>query len=258
MMGIIPQLGLGFKNHAKAFEFIFKHNLWYYFFLPAILTIVLFVLGYWGIQSISQSLTEYLITQLFPESIESSILQTIIDILAFFVSVLIKFLLGIILYNYLKYIVLIFCSPILAHLSEKTEALVTGISTPFSFRQFLKDISRGILVVFRNFIIETGVFIASLLFVWIPIFKWFVLPIQWGFNWYFIGYSLFDYSYERRGWPISKGTTFTQKHKSIAIVHGFVFSQIMKVPFIGICVAPIVGIVAATLSFLELEKIPTS
>ncbi|MFM7618481.1 MAG: EI24 domain-containing protein [Bacteroidota bacterium] len=258
MMGIIPQLGLGFKNHAKAFEFIFKHNLWYYFFFPALFTIVLLIFGFWGIQYISQSLTEYFVTWLFPEEIESTILQTIISILTFFVSLLIKFLLGIILYNYLKYIVLIFCSPILAHLSEKTEAIVTGISTPFSFRQFLKDISRGILVVLRNFFIETGLFIASLLFVWIPIFKWFVLPVQWGFNWYFIGYSLLDYSYERRGWPISIGTTFTQRHKSIAIAHGFVFSQIMKVPFLGICIAPIIGIVSATLSFLELEKNTTS
>lgn len=258
MKSILPQIGVGFKNHAKAFEFLFKHNLWYYFFFPAIFTIVLMIFGFWGIQYISQSLTEYFVTWLFPEEIESSLLQTIINILAFFVSLLIKFLLGIVLYNYLKYIVLIFCSPILAHLSEKTEAIVTGISTPFSFRQFLKDISRGIVVVLRNFFIETGLFLASLLFVWIPIFKWFVLPVQWGFNWYFIGYSLLDYSYERRGWTISKGTTFTQQHKSIAIVHGFVFSQIMKVPFLGICVAPIVGIVSATLSFLELEKTPTS
>ena len=257
-MGIISQLGTAFKNHAKAFEFIFKHNLWYYFFFPAILTIILFIFGYWGVQYISQSLTEYVIQSIFPENIESSILQAIIDILAFFVSLLIKFLLGMILYNYIKYIVLIFCSPILAHLSEKTESIVTGISTTFSVGQFIKDISRGILVVLRNFIIETGLFIASLLFVWIPIFKWFVLPVQWGFNWYFIGYSLLDYSYERRGWPISKGTTFTGQYKSLAIVHGFVFSQIMKVPFLGICVAPIVGIVAATLSFLELEKNTTS
>jgi CysZ protein len=257
-MGIISQLGTAFKNHAKAFEFIFKHNLWYYFFFPAILTIILFIFGYWGVQYISQSLTEYVIQSIFPENIESSILQAIIDILAFFVSLLIKFLLGMILYNYIKYIVLIFCSPILAHLSEKTESIVTDISTTFSVGQFIKDISRGILVVLRNFIIETGLFIASLLFVWIPIFKWFVLPVQWGFNWYFIGYSLLDYSYERRGWSISKGTTFTRQYKSIAIVHGFVFSQIMKVPFLGICVAPIVGIVAATLSFLELEKNTTS
>jgi CysZ protein len=253
-MKAIQQIGQGFKFHAKAFEFIFKHNLWYYFFFPAIITIILFIFGYWGIQYVSQSLTEYFISSLLPEEVDNTFLQVLIKIFTFLISLFIKFLLGMILYNYLKYIVLLFCSPILAHLSQKTESIYSGIQSPFSFKQFIADISRGILVVLRNFILETGLYIASLLFIWIPIIKWFVLPIQWVFNWYFIGYSLFDYSYERRGWPISKGTEFTRQYKSLAITHGFVFSQIMKVPFLGICVAPIIGIVSATIAFLELER----
>jgi CysZ protein len=257
-MAIFKQIGKGFINHGKAIEFIFKHNLWYYLFFPAMLGLALLFFGFFGVQYASRSLTDYILSTCSLAELNSEILSVLIGVLTFFISLIIKFILGMILYSYLKYLVLIFCSPVLARLSEKTEAIVTGVSTRFSIHQFLKDISRGILVVFRNFIIETGLFILSLLLLWIPILKWFILPVQWSFNWYFIGYSLFDYCYERRGWSIAKGTEFTRKNKSIAITHGFVFSQIMKVPFVGICVAPVLGIVSATLLFLEQEKHITS
>jgi len=253
-MSLFNTIPAAFKSHKKAFEFIFKHNLWYYFLFPAILSLILFFFGFLGLQYASRAFTDYILSLCRLDGLNSEILSALIWVLSFLISLIIKFTLGIILYSYLKYLVLIFCSPVLTRLSEKTEAIVTGVSTRFSIHQFLKDISRGILVVFRNFIIETGLFILSLLFLWIPILKWFILPVQWSFNWYFIGYSLFDYCYERRGWSIAKGTEFTRKNKSIAITHGFIFSQIMKVPFVGICVAPIVGIVSATLLFLEQEK----
>ena len=65
-----------------------------------------------------------------------------------------------------------------------------------------------------------------------------------------------DPEHLRKIWqPFFRGEReLTRKHKGIAIGNGFVFSMILLLPFIGVIIAPILSVVAATLAVLEVKK----
>ncbi|MFM7683476.1 MAG: EI24 domain-containing protein [Bacteroidota bacterium] len=255
-MSLFKQVSTTFKSHGEALTFILKNGLWYYFLFPAIITVVFWIFGYMGIVELSNTLTNDLMYSFFHTNNDGQFYQLLFWILSFLIGITLKILLFF-LFNILnKYLVLIFCSPVLAVLSTHTERLLTNTKTQLSLIQFLKDISRGILVVLRNFFMELGIVFISLILIWVPILNYIIPPIQWSFNWYFIGYSLLDYNFERRGWTISEGTQYCRNHKGIAISLGFIFSQLIKIPILGICIAPILGTVASTLLFIESEHKP--
>ena len=54
--------------------------------------------------------------------------------------------------NFAKYLVVIILSPLLAHLSQKTEQILTGNKYRFNLEQLIKDIRRGIRIALRNLI----------------------------------------------------------------------------------------------------------
>lgn len=251
-MAFFNDLGKGISSHLKAIEFIGKNGLWYYFLFPAAIMTLLWVGGFWSIMSLSDWLVEKAIAWMGLEGNRSDDwlgwLQTIGS---FIVGFALKLLFLIFMSSYLKYIVLIVCSPILALLSERIDEIVSGNKYPFNFPQFLHDMLRGIVVTLRNLLFETAIIFACLFIAWIPVIGWFTIPFLYVVAWYFMGFSMMDYTYERQKLTIGQGASFTRRHKGIAIGNGFIFSMILLIPFIGICIAPVLSVVAATLAVIE-------
>jgi CysZ protein len=258
-MGFFNDLGLGFSSHIKAVGFIAKHNLWLYFLWPLLIAIGLWVGGFASTFYLGDLLTDKILAWINLDSEwEISWLEFIRPLLSTVVSFIFKVLLFLLFASMLKYIVLIICSPILAILSERIDEILTGTKIPFDFGQFIKDMLRGILVTLRNMILEFLIWLACLLFTLIPllgwVLGWLTIPFRYIIGWYFLGFSMMDYSYERRRMKISEGVRFTRRHKGIAIANGFVFSLLLMIPFLGISIAPVLSCVAATLAVLEAAK----
>jgi CysZ protein len=258
-MGFWSDFGKGVSSHFTAISFIAKHNLWVYFIFPICITVGLSLLGiyaiseiaYHWIHSLSKSIEPY--TQ--SESIWGEILSVIVSILNFIAGTVVKWVLTFFFFRILRYIVLIICSPIMTALSKRVDEIHTGIKIPFNFGQFLHDMFRAILVVIRNILLETLCLLGILSICWIPVIGWFSIPFYWIIGWYFIGFNMMDYTYERRKLRISQGAQFTRKHKGIAIGNGMIYTFLLWIPFLGICFAPILSSVAATLATMEtMEK----
>jgi CysZ protein len=253
-MGFWSDLGRGISSHGKAFEFIAKHNLWLYFLYPALILTLLWLAGFASTFALGDYLAEELMTATGLDSTSEDWTGMLGTILRLVASFALKALLFFLFASYIKYIVLIFCSPIMALLSERVEEITTGKTYPFHFGQFIKDIGRGVLVTLRNMLIETACIVACLVVAWIPVIGWLTIPFLWIIAWYFLGYSMMDYTFERKRLSLSQGTSFVRKHKGIAIGNGFIFSMLLYIPFLGVIVSPVLSATAGTLATLETMK----
>lgn len=255
-MGFFSDLGTGISSHIRAIEFIGKHKLWHYFLYPVAIMVVLFVIGFWSVMGLSTYISGELIEMagLDAPADPESWTYWLHTIGSFLLGFVLKIFLLVILSSYIKYIVLIVCSPILALLSERIDEIITGKEYPFNLGQFVKDMLRGILVTLRNLVLETLLILACFFIGWIPVIGLITVPFLYIIAWYFMGFAMMDYSYERMRMRISEGARFTRRHKGIAIGNGFVFSMIVLIPIAGVIIAPILSVVAATLAVLEVKK----
>jgi CysZ protein len=227
-----------------------------WFISPFAIAVILFIVGFTSTFTLGNWISEKIIDWInLDQKFETEWLERIRPFLTGLIGWTLKILIFLFLSSLLKYIVLIVASPILALLSERIDEIISGKKFPFHFGQFLHDMLRGILVTLRNLFLELLIWIACFLFCFIPIvgqlLGWLVLPLRSVVAWYFLGYSMMDYTYERRKMKITEGTNFTRRHKGIAIGNGFVFSVLLWIPFLGISIAPVLSCVAATLALLE-------
>jgi CysZ protein len=150
-----------------------------------------------------------------------------------------------------KYIMLIILSPILALLSERVDEIITGKKYPFDISQFVVDVFRGIGIALRNMFIEFGFILLCLMISWIPVIGWITAIFLYIVSCYFYGFSMIDYTSERRRLSIGKSIAFIRSNKGFAISNGFLYSIMTMIPYVGNMFAPIVSVVAATLGTYE-------
>jgi CysZ protein len=73
---------------------------------------------------------------------------------------------------------------------------------------------------------------------------------------FFFGFSMIDYSNERRKMTTGESTKYVMANKSLAVANGGVFHFLLLIPVIGIMVGPTYGVVAATLASHETSPSP--
>lgn len=252
----------GIANCFKGFSLLFEKGLWYYLLYPVILWLLMWLGTIWLFSELAIQISDFISKQLSFQDIPDSgaSLSFIKPFLTGYFSVIIAWILKIIFWfvssTFTKYMVLIFLSPLFSLLSESVEEKITGKKYPFNGTQLLKDIGRGILISLRNMMFEyliiaicfiLTLFFAPLIFITGPI-----LLIT---SWYFIGFTMLDYNFERHKMSISQSVRFVRNHKGMACGIGLVYTFFMMLPlFLGIMFAPLLAVVGATISFLELKQ----
>ena len=246
------QISLGFRTYSKAFEFIFKNGLAVYFLYPLAIAIFLFVIGFTLTTQFSNYITSNISDYFGLDDPDSWFLATIGWIVSFFIHIITWIIFFYIKASILKYLTLILLSPVLAHVSQRTEEIITGVKIRFDGVQFIKDILRGIAMAFRNMFIEFLLIVIFFFVSFIPVVGWLISLIFLSLaSWFFYGFSMIDYSNERKRLSISESTAFARKNKWLCISNGFLFWVIFSIPWIGVIFAPITGVVASTIAVNE-------
>lgn len=249
-------------NCFKGFSFIFEKGLWSYLFYPVLVWLLMWI----GSILFFSAFAEYL-AGVFNSFFDASEIPESGDTLSFlkpfltgYFSFIVKWVLKIVFWflsgTLVKYITLIFLSPLFALLSESVEQKINSNNYPFNFSQLLKDIGRGILMSLRNMFIEyliiVGCFIVTLFFAPLAIIT---VPLLMLVSWFFLGFTMMDYNFERHKMSISQSVQFARKNKGLICGIGLVYSVFMLLPlFLGIMFAPLLAVVGATISFLELKQ----
>jgi len=264
---------LGVRSYYKAIKFIIAHKFYWYLIIPAILMLIIYYIG----SLIKNSYT-------FPKA------ENMNEIVWYLIYLLIEISIAILLMKFAKYLVVIILSPLISHLSMKTEKILTGNTYPFSFGQLVQDVKRAAKIVIRNLMWEYFFFLIILI---VSFLGWddpksspiFYLTFVIGFFYY--GFAFLDYINERRRLDIDESIIFVRKHRGLAIVIGGVYSLLILVPlnvgalfdfsnfssepfntlgifffhlFLWLCAstAPIIAIVAATIAMNDLVDLKSN
>ena len=163
-------------------------------------------------------------------------------------EIMVRLVLVFFYFSLFKYLFLIIGSPLFAYLSEKTESIIEGKDYPFSIKQFVYDIARGIRLAIRNTLWQTVYTVSIIILSFFPVIGWITPVIMLFVECYYYGFSMLDYSCERHKLSPSASVEYIGKHKGLAIGNGIVFYLMHLVPVLGWVLAPAYAVVAATIS----------
>lgn len=256
-MKLIKDFGFGLRTYSEAMHYIFRKKLAWFFIFPLLLNILLFWFGWEYIGNLSEQSRVFLENWIDLENADfwgSDFLRATIG---GFIWIVFKILFFLIFAYFGGYIIIILMSPVFSYLSERTEKIKTGNDYPFQFKQFVRDIIRGIFIAVRNLCIE--LLLTALMFIlsFIPIIGWAAAIFLFFISAYFYGFSFMDYAIERKKLNITQSVQFMRENKGIVIANGFVFSLCLIVPFCGVSFssfAAIISVVAGTLAVDEIWK----
>lgn len=241
---------LGLRAYYEALVMVFQYNLWLFFLIPVALSVSMFFGGEYLLDQLKQVNIEHEIDRInfenelneisfkgFPkDAAEMKLLVIGLQIIFVVISLRLR-----------KYVILILLAPVMAILSTKTEKLLTGNKYPFSFDRWVSDIYRGINFalrnMFRQMIILAAWYVIVLL---IPELDFLSFWVIFGVGSYYYGASLMDYTNERMRMSMEESVRFIRKNSGLALSLGTVFSILFFTDYIGIVLAPIVGVIAAT------------
>lgn len=249
----------------KSIDLIFQKKLWPFFIYPLVFWVIVLASSFWIFADIATSISEYLNTYFNFKNIPDSgswlsVLKPFLTTyFSFILTIVLKLIFWYVISTFSKYLILIFLSPLFALLSDSTEEKLNGHTYPFSINQLLKDIVRGIGISLRNMFLEYGIiaicFVLTIIF---PPLAIITTPFLLLVSWYFIGFTLLDYNFERHKMNIKESTQFIRKNIGLACGLGITYYLLMLLPFfIGLMLAPVITVVAATVLFLEIKQ-PTT
>jgi CysZ protein len=251
-----PQLSLSFSSYTRAFSFIFTHGLWYYFFFPVVIAILLFMGGIVLLEHLTWAVRNWATGLLGLDADPDSWLMAALGwLISLTIGLIMAWIFFMVKSAFIKYGTLIVLSPVLAMLSERTEQIITGKKHAFNASQFARDVLRGILLAMRNMLVEFG-FMLVFFFVsiFVPVAGILIAMLAlWLVSWYFYGFSMIDYSNERKRLSISESTAFSWKFRWLCTGSGLWFWLLFTIPWIGVVIAPITGVVAATLAVNDVD-----
>ena len=250
---MLKEIIIAIQSFFEAHTFIRKHRLWKWILIPGIVYTLLFVVGIYVFINSSDKAVTLLSNKL---GITAWLQRQANDLLYFLfvmAAIMLRLILFFFYFSLFKFLFLIVGSPVFAYLSEKTSSIFEGKDFPFSGRQLLKDITRGIALSLRNALWQTVYVCCILLLSLVPLAGWITPLIALFIECYYYGFSMLDYSLERNRLSSAASIDFIGRHKGLAIGNGLMFYLMHIIPFVGWVLAPAYAVVAATLSLYKVK-----
>ena len=239
----------GVKAYFKAFGIISQHNLWGYFFAPAIISIVLGI-GVLGTAWFAADDIGHFLSAYYKWELGQKIFERIVSIFGGIAILVVGFIV-------FKNLVIAFSSPFMSPLSEKVEAIITQRShqVKFSTQKFIKDLIRGITIAIRNIIRELFFTLILFLIGLIPIFSPVSVVLIFLVQAYYAGFGNIDFLLERH-FNVRGSVSFMRKNRWLAIGNGSIF-MLLFFTLVGFLIALPLGTIAGTIEGVDRLEGPT-
>ncbi|RYG05614.1 MAG: hypothetical protein EOO02_03280 [Chitinophagaceae bacterium] len=251
---MLKEIVIAFQSYREAHHFIVKNKLWKWIVIPGLIYTLLFLAGIYFFWVTSNTAIQFV---LLKSGVKGWLDKTNTGWLSFlfiFGQIMLHLVMLLFYFSLFKFLFLIIGSPVFAYLSEKTESIIEGRDFPFSFRQLLKDILRGVRLALRNMVWQSVYLVTIFILSIIPVAGWIAPMVALFVECYYFGFSMLDYSSERNKLSYSQSIQFISHHKGLAIGNGMGYYIMHVVPVIGWLFAPSYAVVAATLSLLKAKK----
>lgn len=248
---MLKEIIISFQAYYHTHRFIIKHRLWKWILIPGFIYAVLFCAGIYLFVISSNSAIEFMLQKSGVAEWMEKMQNSWLSFLLIFGQIILNLVLLLFYFSLFKYLFLIIGSPLFAYLSEKTGSIIEGKDYPFSFKQLMKDVVRGIRIALRNLLWQTVYTVSILILSFIPLFGWVTPLLALLIECYYLGFSMLDYSCERNKLSTSQSITFIGRHKGLAIGNGMVFYSMHFIPVLGWLLAPGYAVIAATISLYK-------
>lgn len=256
---IFDSLMAGIKSVMSAFSFIKQNGMMKAYIWIFVVMILVFVGGVGATFKMRDVVNEWVMDgpwgrmlaegtlPSWMEPVSGHVMTTIMMIVFLFLSVMIS-----------GYVALILLSPLFSYLAQKTYAIVTGKKLESSFKLFVWGIVRGIGISLRNMLFQFLIVLLLFIGTFVPVVG-IVCPILiFVVDAFYVGFCMTDYSLELKGMNISESIRFGRQNRALMTGLGFLYSIVLKVPFLGIyfaiLVAPACVVGAAVEMFTEEEN----
>lgn len=250
------------SHSFKGIGVVFEKGLWPYLCYPLLLWLMMWGFSLWVFAGLATHIAAVINEKLSLNDIPDSgaWLSFAKPFLTGYFSIIIAWILKLIFWfvssTFSKYMVLIFLSPLFSLLSESLEEKLTGKKYTFRVSQLVKDIFRGIGISLRNMLLEyVFIILCFAVTILFPPLVFMTAPFLMLLSWYFIGFTMLDYNFERHKMSISQSITFTRNNKGLACGIGAIYSLFMLLPlFVGMMFGPVIAVAGATLCFLQIKN----
>lgn len=248
---MLKEIIISLQAYHHTHRFIIKHRLWKWILIPGLIYTILFCLGIYLFYVSSSSAIEFMLLKSGVREWMDKMQSSWLSYLLIFAQFILNLILLLFYFSLFKYLFLIIGSPLFAYLSEKTESIIEGKDYPFSFKQLMKDIIRGVKLALRNMLWQTVYTISILILSFIPVIGWVTPLLALLVECYYLGFSMLDYSCERNKLSTAQSIGFIGRHKGLAIGNGMVFYLMHFIPILGWLLAPSYAVIAATISLYK-------
>ena len=253
-MNLFSNLILSISSYGSAIDFIVKNKMKRYFLWPVVLNIIFFTVGFHFLGQLSDELLLWMESFIDIDSWKFWGSEFISSTVHFFLWLILKILIFLILAFLGGHVVLIIMSPILAIVSEKTERILEGTDYPFTMKQLLVDTLRGVRISIRNFVFEMLFILLLFALSFVPLLGLTSSPILIVVSAYYYGFSFIDYNLERKKFTVADSVNYMKKNRGIVIGNGILFALILAIPFIGIALSSFAAIISAVAATIALNK----
>jgi CysZ protein len=239
---MLKEIIISLQAYHHSHRFIIKHRLWKWILIPGLIYTILFCVGIYLFYVSSSSAIEFMLLKSGVREWMDKMQSSWLSYLLIFAQFILNLILLLFYFSLFKYLFLIIGSPLFAYLSEKTESIIEGKDYPFSFKQLMKDIIRGVRLALRNMLWQTVYTVSILILSFIPVIGWVTPLLALLVECYYLGFSMLDYSCERNKLSTAQSISFIGRHKGLAI------GLMHFIPILGWLLAPSYAVIAATIS----------
>jgi CysZ protein len=232
----------GITSYGRAWGIIRRHKLWYYVFVPGIISLILGSSIAYSAYLLTGSVSSLLVDW-YPEHWWG---VNLVSKVATIFSWLILGASGFLTYRVL---LMAFVAPFMSPLAAKIQEISTGkpVYDPsfFSFTNF-RLILRGGFLSLRNVLKEVWYTLWLLLLGLVPFFNLATPFLIFSVQAFFTGFGNLDYTLEKY-YGIAGSKKFVGQYRGLAIGNGTMFLALLAVPVLGLFFAPALSTAAATL-----------
>ena len=240
----------GLKAYLGAWQLIWKGRLWPLLVIPGLIGVLYFplvgLLTFWH----GGRFARYLQENWLPEFLKQRIVAGLITVAVWMLALYLGFIL-------FRNLVMILYSPVLSHLSLRTEETARSIARRTEDPGAMwRGARRGVGMSLTSLVLAVGCFLGCCLLLLIPLVGEIAMAIVLPLSQMFLaGHGFIDPTLERRGLNIGQSFRFAWRHRRRVVGCGAGFLLLTMVPIAGWFLGPTLGVVAGTLVALdELEE----
>lgn len=242
---MIQNIIAGIKAYFKAFNTISKLNLWKYFTIPILISLIVGLFIGISAYSFSDNVGNY-IGNLWKWDFGKETFGSI----STFISAILILAVGFILY---KHIVMALVAPFMSDVSEKIEKHFLGEQHQHRETSFSEQLSRGIRISFRNLFRELFFTIPIIILSFVPLIGLFSSVLLFLIQAYYAGFGNIDFTLERH-YKYKESIQFVKANRGLAIGNGIVFMLLLLIPIVGIIIVLPLSVTAATTETIKKIK----